>query len=112
MTLFYRMMFFFGATMTSQIMISEKHDGIWDRSIVAGVTSFELIASHLSFQGVIALFQSFEMIALVYIVYQYEYFGNIFLMYAILAMQGVCGMAFGKFNQNFVLNIPLYREFN
>ncbi|CAH1102721.1 unnamed protein product [Psylliodes chrysocephalus] len=106
------MMFFFGATMTSQIMISEKHDGIWDRSIVAGVTSFELIASHLSFQGVIALFQSFEMIALVYIVYQYEYFGNIFLMYAILAMQGVCGMAFGKFNQNFVLNIPLYREFN
>lgn len=39
-----------GGIMTSQIIISDRHDGVWDRSIVAGVTALEITLTHFALQ--------------------------------------------------------------
>ncbi|XP_050499822.1 ABC transporter G family member 23-like isoform X1 [Diabrotica virgifera virgifera] len=91
------MMFFFGALMTSQILVLEKQEGIWDRSIVAGVTSVEMTFSHLFFQAIIAVIQTMEMIIVIYIIYEYKYIGSMWLMYLIAYFQGICGMSYGLF---------------
>ncbi|CAG9856408.1 unnamed protein product [Phyllotreta striolata] len=101
------MTFFFGSMMTSQILITEKLEGVWDRSIIAGATSLELIISHFSFQACIAVIQSLEVIILLYGIYQYEYVGSLFLVYALIYLEGICGMAFGLFVSASCSNISM-----
>ncbi|KAG5872759.1 hypothetical protein JTB14_030154 [Gonioctena quinquepunctata] len=88
-------MFFMGAIMTSQIIITDRHDGVWDRSIVAGVTSIEITITHLLLQASIAVIQTFEMLVVVFAIYQQEYSGSLALIYFMVYMQGICGMAYG-----------------
>lgn len=86
-----------GAIMTSQIIITDRHDGVWDRSIVAGVTSIEITLTHLALQACIAVIQALEALFIVYIVYNQDYVGNMFLIYFIVYLEGICGMAYGKY---------------
>ncbi|KAI2474061.1 ABC transporter G family member 23-like [Diabrotica virgifera virgifera] len=88
-------MFFMGAIMTSQIIITDRHDGVWDRSIVAGVTSLEITITHLVLQASICIIQTAELLVVVYLIYQQEYSGSLWLMYVMVYLQGICGMAYG-----------------
>ncbi|XP_074031882.1 uncharacterized protein [Leptinotarsa decemlineata] len=88
-------MFFMGAIMTSQIIITDRHDGVWDRSIVAGVTSIEITLTHLVLQATIIVVQTLELVLIVYVIFQQEYLGSMWLIYFMVYMQGVCGMAYG-----------------
>ncbi|CAG9829053.1 unnamed protein product [Diabrotica balteata] len=88
-------MFFMGAIMTSQIIITDRHDGVWDRSIVAGVTSLEITITHLVLQASICIIQTAELLIVVYLIYQQEYLGSLWLMYLMVYLQGICGMAYG-----------------
>ncbi|KAJ8945137.1 hypothetical protein NQ318_001602 [Aromia moschata] len=87
--------FFMGAIMTSQIIITDRHDGVWDRSIVAGVTSLEITITHFVLQACVVVIQALEMMVVVYAVVQQSYNGNIWLMYFIVFLQGLCGMSYG-----------------
>ncbi|CAG9819084.1 unnamed protein product [Phaedon cochleariae] len=91
------MIFFICASMTSQIMVSEKHEGIWDRSIIAGVKTIEIIITHFIIQGSLAIIQTIGMLAIVYGFYQHNYIGNMWLMFFIMYVDGICGMSFGFF---------------
>ncbi|CAG9819085.1 unnamed protein product [Phaedon cochleariae] len=88
-------MFFMGAMMTSQIIIMDRHEGVWDRSIVAGVTSMEITVTHLMLQASIAIFQTVEMLIVVFAIYQQTYSGSILLIYLMVYLQGICGMCYG-----------------
>ncbi|XP_056637728.1 uncharacterized protein LOC130445863 [Diorhabda sublineata] len=88
-------MFFMGAIMTSQIIITDRHDGVWDRSIVAGVSSLEITITHLIIQASICIIQTGELLFVVFLIYRQEYFGSIWLIYFMVYLQGVCGMAYG-----------------
>ncbi|CAH1102725.1 unnamed protein product [Psylliodes chrysocephalus] len=92
---FITIMFFMGAMMTSQIIITDRHDGVWDRSIVAGVTSLEITITHMVLQASICIFQTLELLVVVYAIYQQEYVGSLWLMYLMIYLQGICGMSYG-----------------
>lgn len=83
--------------MTAQIILTDRHDGVWDRSIVAGVTSLEITCSHFVLQLCVNIVQTLEIILVVYAVFQQKYVGNIYLLYLLAWLQGLCGMAYGKY---------------
>ncbi|CAH1102722.1 unnamed protein product [Psylliodes chrysocephalus] len=89
--------FFLGAVMTSQIIITDRHDGVWDRSIVAGVTSMEITLSHFILQLALCVIQTIELMFCTFVLYQLEYIGSLSLMFLLVFSQGVCGMAYGFF---------------
>ncbi|XP_076266668.1 ABC transporter G family member 23-like [Rhynchophorus ferrugineus] len=87
--------FLLGSTMTSQILVKERLDGIWDRSVIAGVSSLEITLSHLLFQAAVMIIQCVESILMLFFILQISYAGNIGTMYLICYISGVCGMAYG-----------------
>ncbi|XP_072378316.1 ABC transporter G family member 23-like [Diabrotica undecimpunctata] len=89
--------FFLGAVMTSQTIITDRHDGVWDRSVVAGVTSMEISLSHLFLQSIVVFVQTGELMFCAFVLYQLEYVGSISLMFLLVLSQGICGMAYGFF---------------
>ncbi|XP_076266304.1 ABC transporter G family member 23-like isoform X2 [Rhynchophorus ferrugineus] len=89
------MLFFMGATMTSQIIITDRKEGVWDRSIVAGVTSLEITLTHFLIQAAVVLVQTMEILILIFGVYRYSFIGNPVLIIFIAYCAGICGMAYG-----------------
>lgn len=91
----FRMLFFMGAMMTSQIIITDRKDGIWDRSVVAGITSLEIILTHFILQTAVMLVQTTEVILLIFVIYGYTYQGSVILIFIISFLSGICGMVYG-----------------
>lgn len=86
-----------GTTMTSTIIITDRLEGVWERSIVAGVSSFEILLTHFATQMIIVAIQVIEVIILTFAVYKMEYVGSIALICCFIALEGLCGMCFGIF---------------
>ncbi|CAG9760962.1 unnamed protein product [Ceutorhynchus assimilis] len=89
------MCFFLGSMMTSQIIITDRKDGVWDRSIVAGVTSLEIILTHFILQASIMVVQAIEVLFTIFVAYQYTYIGSTAVMFLLTYFAGICGMAYG-----------------
>ncbi|KRT81367.1 hypothetical protein AMK59_5794, partial [Oryctes borbonicus] len=88
-------MFFMGTIMTSTIIITDRLEGVWDRSIVAGVSSFEILLTHFATQILIIILQVIEIMVLTFVIYRTEYVGSLALITCLLALEGLCGMCFG-----------------
>ncbi|XP_019756664.2 ABC transporter G family member 23 [Dendroctonus ponderosae] len=95
------LVFLLGSTMTSQIIVKEKIDGVWDRSIVAGVSSLEITLSHLSLQFIIMLVECAEVLLMIWLMSTYPIQGSWILFFFILYLEGVCGMTYGFFVSTF-----------
>lgn len=91
----FRIVNFMGALMTALIIITERFEGIWDRSIVAGVTSFEVIITHFVLQAAICFIQSLEVLAIAFFVFQMEYKGYLFIIWLFIYVQAIAGMSYG-----------------
>ncbi|KAL1498317.1 hypothetical protein ABEB36_009133 [Hypothenemus hampei] len=89
------LLFFMGSMMTSQIIITDRKEGVWDRSIVAGVTSLEITITHFILQAAIMLLQSSEVLLFIFGVYGYPYVGDFLTMFLIAYLGGICGMVYG-----------------
>ncbi|XP_050309611.1 ABC transporter G family member 23-like [Anthonomus grandis grandis] len=87
--------FFFGATMTSQIIVSEKCEGVWDRSLAAGVTTLEVVLGHLILQFSICVFHALTPLIVTLYIYGLEYQGSFFHMALICIIQNSCGLVLG-----------------
>ncbi|XP_074031881.1 ABC transporter G family member 23 [Leptinotarsa decemlineata] len=87
--------FFLGAIMTSHVVVKERQEGIWDRSIVAGVTSLEILTTHFILLGSLSIIQTLGMFLVTYIIYQQEYVGSLILMMIIVYLQAIGGMSLG-----------------
>lgn len=89
-------MFFMGATNTSSIIITDRLEGVWDRSIVAGVSSLEILLTHFVTQFLLIVIQTGIILIVTFAIYQTEFIGNFATIIVIILLQGGCGMAFGK----------------
>ncbi|XP_030750301.1 sulfate/thiosulfate import ATP-binding protein CysA-like isoform X2 [Sitophilus oryzae] len=100
---FYRnigLTFLLGSTMTSEIIVKERMDGIWERSIIAGTSSLEITLAHLLFQSAIMFFQCIECIVMVFFLLRLDVEDKLCTMFLICYVTGVCGMAFGFFGSS------------
>lgn len=91
------MVFFLAALMTSAVFISERLGGVWDRTLVAGVSKIEMLWAHLLNQLVIMIFQSCEVIMYVGLIFDTYNKGSTGLLILLLTLNSFCGMLYGKY---------------
>lgn len=87
--------FFAAMALTALTLVMERKDGIFERTLVAGVRTFEFIISQISTQLLVLAVQVLlSIITMLYII-DIENQGSVLLIYLITLLQGMCGMALG-----------------
>lgn len=90
------MIFFLAVSVTATIMIVERLDGIWDRTLLAGVSSTEILISHIVLEAGVICLQVVEVIIFVFFIFGMPCAGRYFDIVILLLLQGFCGMCGGK----------------
>jgi len=90
------MVFFLATLMTAAVFISERMDGIWDRTLLAGVSATEMLWAHLLTQLIIMALQSFEVIMYIGLVFDTYNNGDTTTLIGLLTLTAFCGMLFGR----------------
>lgn len=100
------MVFFLAALMTAAVFISERLDGVWDRTLVAGVSPTQMLCAHLFNQLIVMFLQSCEVIVYVGIVFNSYNMGDTNLLIFLLTLNSFCGMLYGK-NLHFIQKLQI-----
>ncbi|GBP06208.1 ABC transporter G family member 20 [Eumeta japonica] len=87
--------FFLSAVVTSTLLIADRLEGVWERSVVAGVRAHELLNVHILIQSAVILFQTLEMMCLAFLGYGLPHQGPLFAVGLLLFLQGLSGMCYG-----------------
>lgn len=87
--------FYLAVALTVSTLIAERSEGLWDRSWVAGVSSSEILFSHVLTQFVAMCGQTALVLIFVLVVFKIPCNGSIFLAIGITMLQGMNGMCFG-----------------
>lgn len=87
--------YFLSAVVTSTLMITDRLEGVWERSAVAGVKAREMLNVHIMLQSTIIIMQTAEMMALAFIGYGVPSEGSKLVCAILLFLQGICGMCYG-----------------
>jgi len=90
------MMYFFPVCSTAMSMISEKSSGALERTMVAGVTTLEIMISHFVTQFVLMILQALSSFTLVFLWFQLETVGSMGLAFSLTLLMGIVGISFGK----------------
>ncbi|XP_014252734.1 ABC transporter G family member 20-like [Cimex lectularius] len=87
--------FFLSVLTTSGSMLFERNEGIFERCLVTGITVFEILSSLIITQLAMLIGVCLMMIMLSVYVFHVENCGNVFLIYILTLMSGICGMSYG-----------------
>lgn len=90
-----RMIFFLATLVTASVFITDRADGVWDRTRVAGITTPELLLAHIATQSVIVFLQCVEIIFYIGIVFGTVNKGDNITIIFLLSLTGLAGMFFG-----------------
>ncbi|CAG9766095.1 unnamed protein product [Ceutorhynchus assimilis] len=85
----------FSIMMTSQIIVSEKSEGTWDRLLASGVSTLEVTLGHLLLQLTMALSHTFSPIIVIVYIYGLEHTGSVFHMSIVSYLTNICGLVTG-----------------
>lgn len=89
------MMFYIAAGLTVAVFIHDRKQGFWNRTLLAGVQTSEMMLAHIMIHSIILMIQLLEVIVLVGLVFTTENHGSFFIVVLILALLGLAGMFFG-----------------
>lgn len=87
--------FFMAVALTGSAFITEKKEGMLDRSLVAGVTTSEVITAHMITQYVVMVGQTILVLVFMIAVFEVPVRGPLVWAIVITLLQGTCGMSFG-----------------
>ncbi|KAE8751826.1 ABC-transporter, subfamily H member 01 [Frankliniella occidentalis] len=91
------MIFFLTTGLTATVMITEKQEGLWDRSLVAGVTAWESLLAHVVTQGVLMGIQAALALIMMFLVFKVPCAGHMGDVIFLVFITGMTGMCFGFF---------------
>ncbi|XP_041760997.1 ABC transporter G family member 20 [Anopheles merus] len=89
------MIFFLATLITATIFITDRLEGVWDRTIVAGITALELLIAHIITQTSIMLLQCIEIILLATFLFDAQNQGSNITVVGLLMLLGFAGMLYG-----------------
>lgn len=89
------MLFYIAAGLTVAVFIHDRKEGFWNRTLLAGVSTVEMMIAHISVHSIVILIQLLEVIVLVALIFDTENHGSYFTVVLILALLGLSGMFFG-----------------
>ncbi|XP_063988689.1 ABC transporter G family member 20-like [Diachasmimorpha longicaudata] len=87
--------FFLSTAVSSSVIISDRHEGIWNRSLVQGVTTAEILTAHLITQFMIIVIQVSVTMIISFLQYKLECSGSMLTVIVMILFMGVCGMCYG-----------------
>jgi len=91
----HRIGFFLAVASTSFTLISERNEGLLDRSWVAGVRTHQLLLSHVITQFTVVCLQTALVLVFTLGVFDTTNKGHFILITTLTILQGLCGMSFG-----------------
>ena len=93
---------YISALMTTHNIIVERKDGIFQRSIVAGITASDILSSNIIFQMIVQVFQVTALLSCTYFIMNIPFTGPFLLFLALIFSQGLCGIGLGLMISNLI----------
>lgn len=87
--------FLSAVALTALTLITERKEGLLDRSLVAGVKPWEFLLSHLMTQFFVMIVQVLLLLVFTFGVFQIPIYGPYGWVAILLLLQAFCGMSFG-----------------
>ncbi|XP_074601741.1 ABC transporter G family member 20-like [Brevipalpus obovatus] len=87
--------FLMAIALTALAFVMERKEGLLERSLVAGVTSFEFLLSHVLTQMLVLSVQVILLLIFTFFVFDIPCRGPSFWVILLTFLQGVCGMGYG-----------------
>ncbi|XP_014205513.1 ABC transporter G family member 20-like isoform X2 [Copidosoma floridanum] len=87
--------FFLATAVSSSIIIADKAEGVWDRSLVQGVTTWEILASHLFTQLLMVFIQVSVVLGITFGHFNLPCEGQFIVIVVLVFVTGVCGLCYG-----------------
>lgn len=89
------MIFFLATLTTASVFIADRAEGVWERTLVAGITTPEMLIAHIGTQSVIVFLQCVEVIFFIGFIFGTVNHGDNLTLIALLSLTGFAGMLFG-----------------
>ncbi|KAE8736606.1 ABC-transporter, subfamily H member 12 [Frankliniella occidentalis] len=89
------LIFFMSLASAVGAILSEKNEGLLDRSLVMGVTMREVMWSHIIIQTMMMILQTIIVLVGFFVVLQITNDGPLFWVVLLCVLQGFCGMCLG-----------------
>lgn len=91
------MTFFLGAIVTSTVFIRDRSEGIWNRTLIAGASTAELLFAAIFCLSIMIIIQTAEFVITAGIIFNTVNHGNNFTVFFLILMLGFTGMFIGMF---------------
>ena len=84
--------------LTALAFILERRDGLFERSLVAGVDTFQILIAHAMTQIIVMVVQILLVLVFTFLVFDIPSRGPFIWVILLLLLQGCTGMAFGQYS--------------
>lgn len=92
--------------LTSGAMLLERNEGLLERSLVSGITGTEILFGQVVTQFVVMTGQTLMVLIVTFAFFKLTCNGEIIWVTVLTILTGLCGMCFGKNNQQiFIISI-------
>ncbi|CAK9808490.1 ABC transporter G family member 20 [Anthophora quadrimaculata] len=88
-------MFIMATSICSSIIITDRHSGVWDRVLVQGVKTPEILITHLTLQIIVILLQVTVTLCFAFLEYDAKCEGSMAIVIFLAVLEGICGMCYG-----------------
>ncbi|XP_018353531.1 PREDICTED: uncharacterized protein LOC108755150, partial [Trachymyrmex septentrionalis] len=89
------MSFFLAAAVSTTLIITDRMEGVWNRSVVQGVRTEEILLSHVLIQSVVIIIHTAMIMLLIFPIWGLECKGSIFIVMVLMFLSGFCGLMYG-----------------
>ncbi|XP_058807804.1 ABC transporter G family member 20-like isoform X2 [Phymastichus coffea] len=87
--------FFLATAVSSSIIIADRAEGVWDRSLVQGVTTSAILFSHIITQFLMIIIQVTVVLVITFAYFQLSCRGNFGMVIVLVLLTGIGGMCYG-----------------
>ncbi|XP_043497831.1 ABC transporter G family member 23 [Polistes fuscatus] len=102
--------FFVATALTTTILISDKHEGIWERSLVQGVKTPEILISHFVVELMLIIVQVLIICTISFLYFGVKSKSSLVTIIGIVFLMGICGMTYG-FTVSAFVNSHIFADF-
>ncbi|KAL0110779.1 hypothetical protein PUN28_014026 [Cardiocondyla obscurior] len=90
--------FYIANVVSSALIVSDRLEGLWDRSLVQGVKSEGILLSHIFIQSIIVLIHTTMLYLLYFPIWGLECKGPVFIAMVLIFLNGFCGLLYGAYH--------------
>ncbi|KYN03410.1 ABC transporter G family member 23 [Cyphomyrmex costatus] len=89
------LIFCLASSVSTSVIITDRLEGVWNRSIVQGVRTNEILLSHIIIQSIIIVVHTTMIMLLYFSIWGLESKGSIFDVIILTFLMGFCGLMYG-----------------